>query len=128
MDQILIIGGCGFIGQHLTKALKAEGHSVAVFDNMSQAAGGNANADHAFIGDARDLSQAEPYQWDYIFHCAGPAGPARIKRGYALSAIQELTRAGLDVAQKGNARFLKFSSSEVYGRSDVKLTEDTPGQ
>ena len=35
MANVLITGGAGFIGSHLTSALIQEGHSVSVLDNLS---------------------------------------------------------------------------------------------
>ena len=32
---VLVTGGAGYIGSHLTKRLVADGHSVVVIDNLS---------------------------------------------------------------------------------------------
>ncbi|MEI8232348.1 MAG: UDP-glucose 4-epimerase GalE [bacterium] len=36
MSQILVSGGCGYIGSHIVKLLSEKGESVVVFDNLSQ--------------------------------------------------------------------------------------------
>lgn len=36
MSQILVTGGCGYIGSHIVKLLSEKGESVVVFDNLSQ--------------------------------------------------------------------------------------------
>ena len=33
--KVLVIGGAGYIGSHVVKALMAKEHSVTVFDNLS---------------------------------------------------------------------------------------------
>ena len=75
--KILITGGAGFIGSHLTKALAERGHQVRVLDNLSR------NINHVkelwdsgkieFIkGDIRDKSHVlqAAKGVDYIFHKA----------------------------------------------------------
>ncbi|OGC38524.1 UDP-glucose 4-epimerase [candidate division WWE3 bacterium RBG_16_52_45] len=46
--RILITGGAGFIGSHLTDALIEGGHAVAVIDNLSTGVGGNLNPQAKF--------------------------------------------------------------------------------
>lgn len=48
--QILITGGAGFIGSHLTRALLDRGDSVAILDNLST---GNFEHVKQFIGEPR---------------------------------------------------------------------------
>jgi len=36
MSQILVTGGCGYIGSHIVKLLSEKGEQVVVFDNLSQ--------------------------------------------------------------------------------------------
>ena len=35
MKKIIITGGCGFIGSHLTELLVERGHNVTVFDRYT---------------------------------------------------------------------------------------------
>ena len=41
--MILITGGAGYIGSHLTHALLEHGHDVLVYDNFSNTSGVNIN-------------------------------------------------------------------------------------
>lgn len=120
--KVCVIGGLGFCGSHLVDVLKAAGHYVMVIDKECMPKN---CADWIVQMDANGLRSLN-LQFDYVFHCAGPAGPANIKPEYALRQIMDLTQVGLDFAQRCGARFVKFSSSEVYGRSDVPLIETTP--
>lgn len=128
--RIAVIGVLGFIGSHLADALKAQGHYVWGIDNESQSAQAakDSAADAVTLGDARDLLRYHPKgtRFDYVFHCASPAGPARIAPGYALLPIIETTHTGLEFALQTGARFVKFSSSECYNRTDAALEETTP--
>src|ERR1035437_203219 len=110
--KVFIFGISGFLGSHLCDALKSHGYYVGGIDTIQLQ---HTIPDEFYLGDARWCCQADPpylHPWDYVFHCAGPAGPANINPGYALRQIIDITAAGLDFAQKCRARFLKFSSSE----------------
>lgn len=55
MSQILVTGGCGYIGSHIVKLLSEKGEQVVVFDNLSQ---GNKSAllhnEELVVGDICD--------------------------------------------------------------------------
>lgn len=81
--NVLVTGGAGFIGSHLTDELISQGHKVRIFDNLDPQVhtGGNKpghlNADAEFIeGDVRDrdaLKKAMTGQ-EVIFHEASAVG------------------------------------------------------
>lgn len=73
MKKILVTGGCGFVGNHLTKKLVELGHDVDVIDNLSI---GSEAKDVKILGakflggDIRAMSNMQPKNYDYIFHLA----------------------------------------------------------
>ena len=77
--RILVAGGAGFIGSHLTDALLAAGHEVIVWDNLIT--GNMANLAH--LGERPLLlrrgttssSLPDPGPIDRIYHLASPARP-----------------------------------------------------
>jgi UDP-glucose 4-epimerase len=53
--RILVTGGAGFIGSHITDAFVSDGHDVAVIDDLSTGHRANVNAKATFVeGDIRD--------------------------------------------------------------------------
>lgn len=80
--KILITGGAGFVGSHLTDALIGAGHHVRVFDNLSpQVHGGGIpsylSRDVEFmLGDIRDSDAVRKAidKIDVIFHLAAAVG------------------------------------------------------
>lgn len=122
--NILITGGAGFIGSHLSDTLLAAGHTVTALDNCLT--GSRRNVEHLqdhprFRLVDHDVS--EPYHGpgsedvEAIFHLASPASPV----GYRTYAIETLlvNSAGtinmLRLATERGAKFLVTSTSEVYG-------------
>lgn len=126
--NILITGGAGFIGSHLSDALLAAGHRVTAVDNCLTGSAKN-------VAHLREHPQfqlvhhdvTEPYAGpgsddvEAIFHLASPASPI----GYRTYAIETLkvnsvgTMHMLDLAAARGARFLLASTSEVYGDPEV---------
>ncbi len=120
--RILIAGGAGFIGSHLTDALLARGDEVIVWDNLMT--GTLANLAH--LGEApgftfvrHDIVQPlpDPGPLDRIYHLASPASP----EGYRGHPIEtHLTNSLgtyhlLELAKATGARLLLASTSEAYG-------------
>ncbi len=120
--RILIAGGAGFIGSHLTDALLARGDEVIVWDNLIT--GTLANLAH--LGEApgftfvrHDIVQPlpDPGPIERIYHLASPASP----EGYRGHPIEtHLTNSLgtyhlLELAKAKGARLLLASTSEAYG-------------
>jgi dTDP-glucose 4,6-dehydratase len=120
--RILITGGAGFIGSHLTDRLIAEGHQVVAMDNL--VTGDLANLAHhrsdpqfEFIHHNVSNHIHVSGQLDWVLHFASPASPI----DYLQLPIQTLkvgamgTHNALGLAKAKGARFMLASTSEVYG-------------
>ena len=71
--HVLVTGGAGFIGSHLTDALIAAGHTVCVLDNFASGQRANLPPGAEVIErDIRDLEALRPVfkGVDYVFHTA----------------------------------------------------------
>ena len=120
--RIMITGGAGFIGSHLSERLIAEGHEVVVYDNLITGSTDNIAhlMDHpSFTFICHNVTQYIEVEGpvDQIYHFASPASPV----DYAELPIQTLkvgahgTHNALGVAKAKGARLLLASTSEVYG-------------
>lgn len=73
-NKILVIGGAGYIGSHVVKALLADGFKVTVYDNMSTGQGCNLFSNADFIkGDILDVPLLEKTMaagFDAVVHLA----------------------------------------------------------
>jgi len=119
---VLITGGAGFIGSHLSQKLLDCGYSVICLDNFIT---GNLDNIKPFSKDKNyrlDVCNVANYidiagKIDFVLHCASLASP----RDYLDFPIQTLkvgslgTHNALGLAKKKKAVFLLFSTSEVYG-------------
>jgi dTDP-glucose 4,6-dehydratase len=120
--RVLVAGGAGFVGSHLTERLLREGHNVVVQDNFVTGRAENLAdfADHpAFRFEQADLIKGIPSDgaFDRIYNLASPASPI----DYVELPFETLyvgshgTQACLERAHRDGARFLMASTSEVYG-------------
>ena len=78
MTRVLVTGGAGFIGSHLTDRLLAEGHEVTVLDNLATGIHENVSSDATFVeGDVGDRGLVSGIvgtgSFDAVFHIAGQA-------------------------------------------------------
>ena len=79
--KILITGGAGFIGSHLTELLLSEGHSVTIIDNLCTGSRENIskivkNDRLKFVNvDIRDYEKLQTHfsDIDWVFHLAALA-------------------------------------------------------
>lgn len=125
MSKILITGGAGFIGSHLSDHLIKLGHSVTAIDNLSTGSLDNlvsarSNSSFKFIeGDVTDIQTLEPLiaECDMIFHLAAVVGVRKVMENTVQTIKSNLrgTEAVLDAAVKYNKRIIITSTSEVYG-------------
>jgi dTDP-glucose 4,6-dehydratase len=122
MSRILITGGAGFIGSHLSERFLAEGHEVIAVDNLLT--GDRDNIAHLFANPKFTFLEQDITNYlyvagplDAIMHFASPASPV----DYLELPIQTLkvgslgTHKALGLAKAKGARILVASTSEVYG-------------
>ncbi|MEA3226423.1 MAG: GDP-mannose 4,6-dehydratase [Planctomycetota bacterium] len=133
--KVLVTGGAGFIGSHLTERLLGDGHEVAVVDNLSTGSLVNIEnfkkrADFKFVaGDIRNAERMEPLieRCDVIFHLAAAVGVRLIAEDPVHTIKTNIggTETVLDIANKFGKKILIASTSEVYGKSEaVPFSED----
>lgn len=126
-NHVLVTGGAGFIGSHLSETLLAQGIKVTVIDNLST--GSRDNIAHlmsnpaftfieASITDSALLKEIVP-QCDFVFHLAATVGVELIVRD-PIGVIEtnvEGTTAVLRAANLSKTPVLITSTSEVYGKN-----------
>jgi UDP-glucose 4-epimerase len=127
--RVLVTGGAGFIGSHLTERLLKDGHEVATIDNLSTGSLKNIEnfkeySGFEFVkGNIRDEEIMEPLveHSDMIFHLAAAVGVKLIAEDPVLTIETNIsgTEIVLDIANKFSKKIFLASSSEVYGKSEA---------
>jgi len=124
IDRILITGGAGFLGSHMSEALLAKDADIICTDNFFS--GSKDNIRHLFQHPYFELIRHDvthPFfaEVDKIYHLACPASPIH----YQYNAIKTIktsvlgTIHMLGLAKRTKARILLASTSEVYGDPKV---------
>jgi UDP-glucose 4-epimerase len=120
--KILVVGGAGYIGSHVTRALLDKKHQVTVFDNLSSGLEENLFEEAKFVkGDILDykaLLDVAHSGFDGLIHLAAfkAAGESMLKpEKYALNNISGTINL-LNAACDAQIKYIVFSSSAaVYG-------------
>ena len=131
MSNILVIGGAGFIGSHLTEMLIGEGHNLVIVDNL-------------FLGDVNNLKSVrekikfykhgyedkdflrdiiEKNNIEYVFNFGGyssaPMFDDKEADGFNINVIGFINLMKT-CAELGVKRVLYASSSSIYGGLDIQ--------
>ena len=125
MATCLVTGGAGFLGSHLCDELISRGHRVICVDNLETGSLANIAHIRGPQFDHRNLDIIEPFfveePVDVVYHAASPASPIDYLRLplHTLKVGSYGTHHALGLAKVHRARFLLFSTSEVYGDPQV---------
>jgi len=136
--KVLITGGAGFIGTHLSRKLVELGHSVRVLDNLTpQVHGSNADLRKIvepgidfMLGDVRDLDTVRRAVIDVevVFHLAAQTGVGQSM--YQIKDYMDCNVAGtaqlLDVLAGGEQKIRSLilaSSRAVYGEGKYSCSQ-----
>jgi len=133
MARALVAGGAGFIGSHVVDRLLAEGHTVAVIDDLSSGRLSNLSGEAEFIqGDVRGERAAQAlkaFKPDFLFHLAAQIDVRKSVADPAFDAdvnVVGLLRM-LKAAEEVGTRRVVFSSSggTVYGEAETLPTDES---
>jgi UDP-glucose 4-epimerase len=133
--RLLLTGGAGFVGSHLSEHLLEAGHHVSVLDNLSTGSIDNIAhlKDHPRFSYTIDSVTNEPLLAelidgaDAIFHLAAAVGVKLIveRPVHTIETNVHGTEVVLTHASKKKKLVVIASTSEVYGKStDVPFRED----
>ena len=133
--RVLITGGAGFIGSHLSEAYLQRGDEVFVIDDLSTGSIENIRhlKDHPRFHYTIDSIHNQPVtaelvdQCDVIFHLAAAVGVKLIVESPVRTIENNVhgTEVVLSLANKKKKKVLVASTSEVYGLSaEVPFRED----
>jgi UDP-glucuronate decarboxylase len=122
--RILITGGAGFLGSHLSERLLREGNEIICLDNFFT--GRKRNIAH-LLGDPNfelvrhDVTNPFHFEVDQIYNLACPASPPHYQHNPIKTTKTSFLGAmhSLGLAKRVGARVFQASTSEVYGDPEI---------
>ncbi len=134
MKKILVTGGAGFLGSHLSDRLIAEKNDVLVVDNFFT--GSKKNIEHLINNPYFELMRHDVtfplyVEVNEIYNLACPASPVHYQHDPVQTTKTSVHGAinMLGLAKRTGATILQASTSEVYGDPEVHpQTEDYWGR
>ena len=135
--KVLITGGAGFIGSHLSERHLSNGDSVSIIDNLSTGSKDNLqNIEghdnfNVVIGDVLNEDEVRPLvdECDLIYHLAAAVGVNFIIENPLSSLISNIrgTEIILELANERKKKVVIASTSEIYGKKNgnVPFSEDS---
>jgi len=124
--RVLVTGGSGFIGSHLSEALLKQGHEVWALDDLSTGRTENLatfqrHPKFRFLeGDVTDAALVKGLvaQCDRVYHLAAAVGVKYVLENPLRSLMTNIrgTEVVLEACAEHSRRAIVFSSSEVYGK------------
>lgn len=122
--RILITGGAGFVGSHLSERLLDQGHDVICLDNFFT--GTKDNIKHLLNNPHFELMRHDVtfplyIEVDEIYNLACPASPIHYQHDPVQTTKTSVHGAinMLGLAKRTRAKILQASTSEVYGDPDI---------
>ncbi|WP_421693579.1 UDP-glucuronic acid decarboxylase family protein [Aestuariivirga sp.] len=122
--RVLVTGGAGFLGSHLTDRLIEQGHEVICVDNLFT--GTKRNIEHLhnhprFEFIRHDVCNPLKLEVDEIYNLACPASPVHYQYNPVLTTKTSVMGAMnmLGLAKRLRCRIFQASTSEVYGDPEV---------
>ena len=135
--HVVLTGGAGFIGSHLSDALLDRGNTVTCVDNLVGTAGSTRNVAHVLDHPRFRLVTEDVLNWtertdlagvDCVFHLAASKNsvalgdPENDLSVNALGTLRLLVRAARD----GVSKFVYASTGSVFGETRHEHVEDSP--
>lgn len=127
--KVLVTGGAGFIGSHLTDRLIKDGHQVTIIDNLSTGFRKNLNSKAEFIKEnISNLKRIQEFfkNKDYVFHLAALPRIQPSIENPSLTHENNITGTlNILLAAKNNKikRVIYSASSSCYGTNKPPLKE-----
>lgn len=124
MKKILVTGGCGFIGYHLTKRLVDKGYNVDVLDNLSigkEAKDVTKIGANFLGGDVRAMENISDKNYEIIFHLAALSRiQPSFKKPYTTFSVNvEGTKNVVEYAKINGSKLIYAGSSSRHHNPEL---------